>query len=546
MPNYIRLIGQMIRAGQLGQTGWTWDERRAIYAVYDQYYDSTIYNRNTDGGQRDGINEELGNAAATDLASLYNPVAEVVDLYLKIFAGAFGDEITITPTGDGGQALIDAIGQVWKWSNLTTEKRQLCRLPATHGLCGIRIVGRDDPDPSRRRVYLKAEHPSTIRDMILDDRGNVEEIQLEYDITAGLAEEAQTITIREQLSKTRIRTWRTDLTTVEPFDVQAFIADGMPANRISAYDGGPGADYPNPLGVTPYVICYYDKGNDIWGRNAWARARGPIDRLNALMSHIDIQIHEHVRVAWLVAASGAAPAEFDLSGRKVIYVNTANGASVPTVQALVSNLSLQDATAQARFQLEAIEDKLPELKATAGRFLSGQSGETVAELRKPAEDRIQAARDLAEDALIRAQQIAVSWGVMLGIFDLGTGSGDRAAADRAYREGYEDHKFNKRPLLNDLPQAAPTPAQPGAQLGTFAVGDRVRVKAGMEHNGMGGAGTVAIVDTAALGIAFDAMPGSVHKWYVASELEPEASAPPPPNVPAAPRARAPMEMPVNA
>lgn len=471
MSNYIEVLGRMVRQGQIGQSAWLWDERRAAYAVYDLYVDNTVYNRTAAGGQRDGINAELGNAAAADLAGLYNPVSEVVDLYLKIFAGAFGDEITVIPTGKGGQPLIDAISQIWDWSNLTVEKRQLCRLPSTHGMCGIRIVGRDDADPTKRRVYLKAEHPSTIRDMILDDRGNVEEIQLEYDITAGLAEEAQTITIREQLSKTRIRTWRTDLTMVQPFDVGAFVADGMPVDRIEAYDGGPGADYDNPLGVTPYVICYYDKGNDIWGRNAWARARTQIDRLNSLMSHIDVQIHEHVRVAWLVAASGQPPAEFDLSGRKVIYVNTSGGQSVPTVQALVSNLSLQDATLQARFQLEAIEDKLPELKATAGRFLSNQSGETVAELRKPAEDRIQAARDLAEDALCRAQKIALSWGVMLGIFNLGTGQGERANADAAYQGGYEDHKFNKRPLLNDPPQTTQTTpqavdvAQNGAQQG---------------------------------------------------------------------------------
>lgn len=458
--NYITALGRLIRNGYLQQqTHWLWDDRRAAYIVYDAYYNNSIYDRTAHGGQRDAVNAELGNAAAADLAGLYNPVSEVVDLYLHAFDGAFGDEIrTEGATAETEQAL----ASIWAWSNLNIEKRQLCRLPATHGLCGIRIVARDDPDPLKKRVYLRPEHPCTIRDMILDDRGNVERIQLEYDITAGLAEESTVISIREELSKTRIQTWRVQSGLVQPFDVGQFVADGSPLAQLEQYDGGPGSDYENALGVTPYVICYHDKGNDIWGRNAFYKARPQIDRLNSLISHIDIQIHEHVRNTWIIAASGAAPQEFDFSGRKVIYVDLRAGGTAPMVQSMVANLDLTSATAEARFQLEAIEDKLPELKATAGRFLSGQSGETVAELRKPAEERLQAARDLYEDALIRADQIALSWGILLGLWDLGTGMGTREAADAAYRQGKEAHKFNKRPLLNPAPQEA-TQAAPSVE-----------------------------------------------------------------------------------
>lgn len=444
MTSYIQALGQIIRTGQLGQTGWVWDERRTVYSLWQAYYDNNVYDRTAEGGQRDLINAALGNAYSADITGLYNPVSEVVDLYLHIFGGAFGDEIKAESKNS---ALLPALAQIWDWSNLNIEKRRICRMPATYGLCGLRIVARDDADPSRRRVYIKAEHPNTIRDMILDDRGNVETIQLEYDITAGLAEDAVTITIRELLEKDRIRTWRVNGSIVQPFDVGGFVADGMPVANINTYARVEGADYPNVLGVTPYVICYHDQGNDEWGRNCFYKARGGVDRLNALISHIDIQIHEHVRAVWLVAASGAAPTEFDFSGRKVIFVDQRQGGTPPMVQAMVANLDLSGAIAQSKVQLEAIEDKLPELKATAGRFLSGQSGETVAELRKPAEEKIQAARDLTEDALVRAQKIAVSWGILLELWDVGTGMGTREAADRAFREGLEDHTFNKRPLL---------------------------------------------------------------------------------------------------
>lgn len=67
----------------------------------------------------------------------------------------------------------------------------------------------------------------------------------------------------------------------------------------------------------------------------------------------------------------------------------------------------------------------------------------------------------------------------------------------------------------------PTPAST-ASAASFAVGDRVTVRPGSEHdmNGMsmGGSGTVEEISTPALGIRLDDMPGEIHKWYVAEEL----------------------------
>jgi hypothetical protein len=284
-----------------------------------------------------------------------------------------------------------------------------------------------------------------IRDAELDDRGNVIAIQLEYDLTTGLAEESQTIRIREELTKESFATWRIDQGPPVPFDLFAMSA------------GGPLARYPNTLGVVPYVLVRHTDTGEVWGANAWSAARSPIDRLNALLSHIDVQIHRHVKAKWLVAVAGAAPVEIDLSDLSVVYVDTRNQPGTPLMQPMVAPLDLSGAISQAQFQLGIIEDALPELKATGGKFLSNQSGETIAELRRPAEDKIALARANYEDALVRAQQIAVSWGVLLGLWDIGTGMGDRGAADRAFQGGYEDHRFNTRPLLS---ASAPAPAAP--------------------------------------------------------------------------------------
>lgn len=51
------------------------------------------------------------------------------------------------------------------------------------------------------------------------------------------------------------------------------------------------------------------------------------------------------------------------------------------------------------------------------------------------------------------------------------------------------------------------------------VGDKVKVKAGKEHDAMtkGKTGVVQEISTPALGVKFDGMP--VHKWYTDDEVE---------------------------
>lgn len=422
---------------------WLWNERMANYARWDSYYENTIYDQTSAGGWRDELNQELGGAACADLDGLYNPVRTAVNLYLHVFGGAFGDEITIEPEGKATQALVDAIGLVWKASNMTIARQSLCRIAARSGLAGIRIVA----DPDRRHVYLKIEHPRIIRDVQLDQRGNVTAIQLEYDITIGLAEAATVITIREEMTKAAFKTWRVDSPTLGG-DSPSLV----PYDMTTMTDNGPRAVIINTLGVVPYVLCYHEQSqDDDWGLNCFSHATRAIDRLNAQISHVDIQIHRTVKSKWLVAAAGQPPQEFDMSDMTIVYIDTSGQPGTPEVQPMIAPLDLSGALAQSQHQLALIEDRLPELKATQGRFLAGQSGETIAELRKPAEEAILLARGNYEDSMIRAQQIAVSWGILLGFWNVGTGSGTREAADRAYRDGFEDHKFNKRPAMTTEP-----------------------------------------------------------------------------------------------
>ena len=458
MTSWFTAIARMIGAhGEEGRPALA--DRLAAYDAWQAYYDNAIYEPLSSGGQREQVNATLGNASAADLAGLYNPVAEVVDLYQHVYGGAFRpsdakedeDEPTDIRAEPGTQAhanLLPALDRIWGWSNLNVSKQALCRLPALHGTAGLRIVAEAHPDPARRRVYLKPEHPRVIRDVELDSRGNVIDIELEYEMTTGIGDDQEIVTIRERLTKEEFRTYKVEGRGAVPFDLRAMQA------------GGPLAVYPNALGVVPYVLVQHQASGEAFGLNCFYRARSAIDRVNALSTHINTQVFDHVKVDWFIAADGPAPSEVNLTGRRVIYVDTSRSTKTPTIEPMVAPLNLNDAITKARLDIELIEDRLPELKAVVGKFLAGQSGETIAQLRAPAEHRLGLARASYEDALIRASQIALSWGILLGLWELGTGRESREAADTAYRSGAMDHHLNRRPLLPPVaPQAKTQPAQ---------------------------------------------------------------------------------------
>src|SRR5688572_28728262 len=156
-------------------------DRRAAYDAWQAYYDNSIYEPLSAGGQREQVNATLGNASAADLAGLYNPVAEVVDLYQHVLGGAFlpsdtpetEDEPTDIRAETRNPLLLPALDRIWQWSNMDLAKQQACRLAPLHGTCGLRIVAVNDADPLRRRVYVKPEHPRLITDVEQDARGNV-------------------------------------------------------------------------------------------------------------------------------------------------------------------------------------------------------------------------------------------------------------------------------------------------------------------------------------------------------------------------------------
>lgn len=423
----------------------TYESRQIMFKLWWAYFDNHIYEPQEWGGYRNIITDLLGESAVGGLTSFFNPVERAVRAYEYVFDGKFGEDIVLDDKVDNGDSINavtkQAVTDIWNWSNINGWKDKFLIKAAALGTYNLRIVFRNDDNG--KRVLLLPEHPSIVRYVERDERGNITQLVLEYEKVEGEFfgeddNQRQKHKYIEYMSREKF--W--------------MVKDGEWWNyTLNNGEGGfvdsrEEATVPNKLGIVPYVFAMLvDIGGDFGVPCFYGRER-QIDHLNALAAHINYQIHKHVVPTWLIEAGGPAPEPIIMGDQRIWYVRKDNTiSSQVSVKDLVSKMDLSTAIAQQTKLQEELTNSMPELKATDGQFLSHQSGGTVAQLRIPAEQRILVARTNLESALIKAQKIAISLGILNGMWNVGTGTSSRKAADEAFAKGLEDHRFAKRPAL---------------------------------------------------------------------------------------------------
>jgi hypothetical protein len=415
------------------------ESRNAMYKLWWAYFDNTIYNAAEDGGYRDIVNMYLGSAKIGNLAPLFNPVERAVRAYEYVFDGSFGEEITLAEEIDGepvNPKIIEPINQIWKWSNINSWKNELLLRTACLGTSGLRIVYRENK--GEKKIFLIPEHPSIIKFVERDERENITQIVLEYEKVEGdyYDQDNPRMLHRYVEYMSREKFWMT--------------RDGSWWNFLTqkTVDTKEEATIKNRLGIVPYVLVTQTKIGSDFGVPCFYGKERMIDHLNALTAHINQQIRRHVTATWLIEGGGPKPKKIPMGDQFIWYVQKdANVGSQVSATDLVSKMDLGKAIQQQQELLAELTNAIPEMKATDGAFLSHQSGGTVAQLRLPAEQRILGARTNIEAAFVKAQQIALSLGILYKMWDLGEGWGSREIADKTYALGLENHKFINRSAL---------------------------------------------------------------------------------------------------
>lgn len=447
--------------------------RNTRYAFNESFLNNRVYRPEALGGFREQIFKDTFGLDCTPelrLVGAYNPVPAVVGAYQNVFRGTFGQEIKVDdkvndhPVNAKLIADDSPVGKVWRWSDLDTEKHLMQEWAANLGTVGIRVVAVNADDASDRRVFLQIHHPGAINDFDIDDRGNVTAVELKYTVKGGDIGSRHDVEVREVLDKGRL---------------------------VKEVGGKTESDEANELGVCPYVILRHrDDGGD-FGKWAYAGSEDTIHWINWLIVNQGESIMEHAWPQWFAAAGGPTPEEVPIGRRKIAYVKMLPDTPTPIFEPLVAPLDQVGSLAYWNECIDRLQERQPELATVAMKVLSGQSGETIAKLQIPAESAILRARALYEHAVIRALQIALSEGVRLSLWDLGTGMGSTEAADAAYQDGFEDFAFTERPALpatayDKVQQANANVAEDKAKFDLAAAGQRAGLdeQAALEKTGL--------------------------------------------------------------
>jgi hypothetical protein len=318
---------------------------------------------------------------------------------------------------------------LWRWSNLDTNKALIQRQAAMLGTVGLRIDARADADPLRRKVRIRRIHPGDITDFDEDADGNVTAVKLEYSVMVGpLGGQRDSVPFEEIITKDEYMAFR----------------DGKPWDMVT---NAPGGARPNTLGVCPVVLLrHLDNGGE-YGVPAMFGSEEIIHLLNWMVSTQNESVLRHVFPQWAAITPGASPKTYDMGRNKVVHIQTRQGDPASSIQAMVAALDQAGATNFWQACREALWERQPEMILGNLKTLSGQSGETIANLLKPCEQAIELAKTNYEDAFKRAIKIGLSWMVLLGILDVGSGTGTREAADRSFLNGQEDFEFERRSSL---------------------------------------------------------------------------------------------------
>lgn len=427
-----------------------WEEVAAdsFYKVLWSYYHANDLYANVQRGL-----DDLGLANNASLC-LRNPAFRVVEFYVaKLWSG---DGIE-----SENEAIVEPIKQVWRWSNWGAKKRLAARQFACLGDMFLKVAVRND----KSRVYLQLLDPSLVTDFKTDERGFLTECRIDTPQTVVDNNGKSTSTTHTELwDKERYRLWVHTKDTGTPISRLGPVKDDRALSDF-------GIDF------VPIVHARFrDVGNDR-GQGCFTHALDKIDEANRMATRMHQLLFRYNSATWALEANGA-----DASGRPLpaptLGASAGGNVSANTLamgddmvfrlpgnarlMALESKIDFGASLSILQDHMMEIEKDLPELAYYQLRQMTDISGRAIQLLLSDAIDRATEARENAEMALIRAQQMALTIGTNVGLFkNIGT-----------YEKGDFEHAFEVKDIiqLSKEEQAAAEKAEVDAKVSKLGLG----------------------------------------------------------------------------
>lgn len=390
------------------------DARRTRYAVQWAFFQGNAYRDIHNWSKK--MRGDYGLYKYT--RDLYNPAFRLGSFYRSYLWGGRLD----MKAGDGKErpsalpiiipesnqanadALRMAISQLWQWSNWKTARKIIPLHGSTIGDAFISVVD----DRMREKVYLQYVHPGQVAHVMKDPFGNIKEYVIAYnrDDPESKGKDAE---YQEHV-------YRDDSGDV----VYQLLKDGNPYHWGTTDKNGNQIDtWTESYGFIPMVhVQHFDIGLD-WGMSELFPKLALFRDIDDLGSKLNDQIRKYVDAPWLFAGvkkpdtqptttgatSGTTRPEPGREEVPALYSNDPQAKA----QALVANLDLAAVSDKLQNDLRALESDYPELALIRAMNKGGDlSGVAIELLQRQSGEKIADYRDSYDDALVRAQQMAIA------------------------------------------------------------------------------------------------------------------------------------------
>lgn len=410
------------------------DAREMRYALYWAFYENTAY-RNVHSW---AIGYRQQQALYKYIRGIYNPSYRLGEFWkahvwgglLDREAGDGKEKPSSIPIVTENEKLRPAIAQVWKWSNWQVRKQIACLWGAVLGDVGLVVVD----DTQRGKVRIDLLHPGSLKDVTIDEWGNVKAYEIEekreHPYQKGVWVKYGETATREGDAVV----YRTTL-------------NGAPF----AWGDDEEAEWSVPYGFIPLVMLQHNNVGLPWGWSEVHSGRSKFQEVDDLASKLSDHIRRSVDSGWLFSGmtpprnaprvTGETPtSENPTPGREetpVLYAP--QGAEA---KPLISPLDIASTGNYIQFLLAELERDYPELQMDIWSANGDTSGRALRIARQRVETKVAERRPNYDDALVRAQMMAVSIGGYRGYEGFSGFSLD------SYQKGDLDHNIDERPVFS--------------------------------------------------------------------------------------------------
>lgn len=412
------------------------DYRRLRYRMNWAFYENDVY-RNI---------HDWANAYKTTyglykyIRNIYNPTYRIGEFWKAHLWGGPLDfsmdgepAMSALPILTNNEMLTPAIARLWQWSNWQINKDVVALYGTILGDVGLMVVD----DVLRGKVYLKMIHPSIIQNLTLDDFGNVKGYVIQEERLSPINDN-QTVTYTEIAER----------------DGDNVIYRTFLNGNLYAWNGDVN-EWIEPYGFIPLVMIQHNNVGLDWGWSELHAARSKVHEVDDQASLLNDQIRKTIRAKWFAAglskpASSPTASETDLTGEAAVrrpqpgreeedifYAPDPNSKIFP----FVAPINIKDTLDNIKATIQELEREYPELRMDIFNAAGDTSGRALRIARQPVEDKAIQRRASYDNALVRAQQMAVAIGGFRGYDGFGGFDLDSFGA------GDLDHAIGERPVF---------------------------------------------------------------------------------------------------